>query len=32
VRHPRLAREVRAQGERALALLEHGLGGYAPKP
>jgi AcrR family transcriptional regulator len=27
----RLAREVAAQGERALALLEEGLGGYAPK-
>lgn len=30
-RHPRLAREVRAQGERALTLLEHGLGGYGTK-
>jgi AcrR family transcriptional regulator len=30
-RNPRLAREVRAQGERALALLERGLGDYAPK-
>jgi AcrR family transcriptional regulator len=30
-RHPRLAREVRAQGERALALLEQGLAGYATK-
>ena len=30
-RHPRLAREVRAEGERALTLLEQGLGGYAPK-
>jgi AcrR family transcriptional regulator len=30
-RHPRLAREVRAEGERALALLEAGLGGYAVK-
>jgi hypothetical protein len=28
-RGPRLARDVRAQGERALALLESGLGGYA---
>jgi AcrR family transcriptional regulator len=28
-RSPRLARDVRAQGERALALLESGLGGYA---
>jgi AcrR family transcriptional regulator len=27
-RHPSLAREVRAQGEQALTLLEHGLGGY----
>jgi AcrR family transcriptional regulator len=31
-RNPRLARDVRAQGERALALLETGLGGYAVKP
>jgi AcrR family transcriptional regulator len=30
-RHPRLQREVRAQAERALALLEQGLGGYAVK-
>ena len=30
-RSPSLAREVRAEGERALALLEHGLGGYAVK-
>jgi AcrR family transcriptional regulator len=30
-RSPRLARDVRAQGERALALLESGLGGYAVK-
>jgi hypothetical protein len=30
-RHPRLAREVRTEGERALALLEAGLGGYAVK-
>jgi AcrR family transcriptional regulator len=30
-RSPRLARDVRAQGERALALLEAGLGGYAIK-
>jgi hypothetical protein len=29
---PRLARDVRAQGERALALLESGLGRYAVKP
>ena len=28
---PRLARDVREQGERALARLEHGLGGYAVK-
>ena len=28
---PRLARDVREQGERALALLEAGLGGYAVK-
>jgi AcrR family transcriptional regulator len=31
-RNPRLARDVRAQGERALALLESGLGRYAVKP
>jgi AcrR family transcriptional regulator len=31
-RHPRLARDVLAQADRALALLEHGLGGYAVKP
>jgi AcrR family transcriptional regulator len=31
-RNPRLAREVRAQGERALAQLESGLGRYAVKP
>ena len=31
-RHPRLARDVRAQAEQALTLLEHGLGGYAPGP
>jgi AcrR family transcriptional regulator len=30
-RNPRLARDVRAQGERALALLEAGLGRYAVK-
>jgi AcrR family transcriptional regulator len=30
-RHPRLAREVRAEAERALALLEGGLGRYAVK-
>jgi AcrR family transcriptional regulator len=29
-RHPRLAREVRAKGERAFALLEDGLGRYVP--
>jgi AcrR family transcriptional regulator len=28
-RHPRLAAEVRAEAERAFALLEEGLGGYA---
>ncbi len=28
-RHPRLAGEVRAQAEQALALLDQGLGGYA---
>jgi AcrR family transcriptional regulator len=31
-RNPRLARDVRAQGERALALLASGLGLYAVKP
>jgi AcrR family transcriptional regulator len=31
-RNPRLARDVRAQGERALALLASGLGRYAVKP
>ena len=31
VRHPRLAREVDAEADRALALLERGLGGYAVK-
>jgi AcrR family transcriptional regulator len=31
-RSPRLARDVRAQGKHALALIERGLGGYAPKP
>jgi AcrR family transcriptional regulator len=31
-RNPRLARDVRAQGERALALLDAGLGRYAIKP
>ena len=31
VPHPRLARDVRAQAEQALALLERGLGGYAIK-
>jgi AcrR family transcriptional regulator len=30
-RHPAIADEVRAQAERALALLEGGLGGYAIK-
>jgi AcrR family transcriptional regulator len=29
VRHPRLAREVRAQADQAFTLLEQGLGGYA---
>jgi AcrR family transcriptional regulator len=29
---PRIARDVRTHGERALALLEHGLGDYAAKP
>jgi hypothetical protein len=28
----RLAADVRAIAQRAFALLEHGLGGYAPKP
>ena len=28
----RLAAEVRQRGEDAFALLEHGLGGYAPRP
>jgi AcrR family transcriptional regulator len=31
-RNPRLARDVRAHGERSLALLEGGLGRYAVKP
>jgi AcrR family transcriptional regulator len=31
VRNPRLARDVRAQGRRALASLQAGLGGYAVK-
>jgi hypothetical protein len=31
-RNPRLARDVREQGKRALALLETGLGRYAVKP
>jgi AcrR family transcriptional regulator len=31
-RHPRLARDVLAQAEEALALLERGLGDYAVKP
>ena len=31
-RHPRLARDVQAQAERALALLEEGLGDYALRP
>jgi hypothetical protein len=30
-RSPRLAREVRAEADRALGLLEQGLGGYAVK-
>src|SRR5882757_1113172 len=30
-RNPRLARQVRAQGRKALAALERGLGGYAVK-
>jgi AcrR family transcriptional regulator len=30
-RHPGLADEVRAEADRALALLERGLGGYAPR-
>ena len=28
----RLAAEVRQRAEAAFALLEHGLGGYAPRP
>jgi hypothetical protein len=31
VRNPALARNVRAQGKRAVALLTAGLGGYAVK-
>jgi AcrR family transcriptional regulator len=31
-RHPRLAREVRAEAERAFELLERGLGGYPVAP
>ena len=31
VRNPRLARDVRAQGKRALSALESGLGDYAVK-
>jgi hypothetical protein len=31
MRHPRLAEEVRARANEALALLERGLGGYAIK-
>ena len=31
-RNPRLSRDVRSQGERALALLHSGLGRYAIKP
>jgi AcrR family transcriptional regulator len=31
-RHPRLVRDVRAQGVQALARLERGLGDYAVKP
>jgi AcrR family transcriptional regulator len=30
-RHPRLAREVRAQGDQAFTLLEQGLGDYATR-
>ena len=30
-RHPRLSRDVVAEADRGLALLEQGLGGYAPK-
>ncbi len=30
-RHPRLAREILAQADQALALLDRGLGGYAAK-
>jgi AcrR family transcriptional regulator len=30
-RHPRLAREVRAQADQAFTLLEQGLGGYATR-
>jgi hypothetical protein len=30
-RHPALAREVRAQADDALALLERGLGDYSPR-
>ena len=30
-RHPHLAREVRAQADEALALLERGLGDYSPR-
>ena len=31
-RHPRLARDVRAQADQAFTLLEQGLGDYATKP
>ncbi len=32
VRNPTLARDVRARGRRAVALLEHGLGDFAVRP
>jgi hypothetical protein len=31
VRNPLLARRMRAEGRRAFALLEDGLGAYAPR-
>jgi hypothetical protein len=31
VRYPRIAREVRAKADEALALLERGLAGYGVK-
>lgn len=31
VRNPRLSREVRLAGEQALAILDRGLGGFAPR-